>query len=340
MADGLLDLARFRLFAFRRSPLSQHRDPAMARLLLDAAAAEPETLLSRMGTTPEGLTAEEAAARLRTVGPNLVAHDRQQSPLAELIGRARNPLNFLLLSLAAVSFVLGDQRAAAVIAVMVLLSVTLAFVQEHRSNNAAARLRAMVRITATVLRRGDASEAESHGLEIPIEELVPGDVVRLAAGDMIPADLRVFTAKDLFLNEAVLTGEAMPVEKSAAPFENRSGMSTELPNICFMGSNVLSGAGTAVVIQTGTHTYFGELAGTLIRQRAPTSFDKGVTRFTWLMIRFMAVMVPSVFIINGLTGRLAGGADVRARRRGRIDAGNAANDCDGQSRQGRPRDVA
>ena len=109
----------------------------------------------------------------------------------------------------------------------------------------------MVRTTATVLRRGADAEAESHGREIPIEELVPGDVVRLAAGDMIPADLRVFTAKDLFLNEAVLTGEAMPVEKSAAPFENRSGTSTELPNICFMGSNVLSGAGTAVVIQTG-----------------------------------------------------------------------------------------
>src|SRR5215469_17557717 len=198
MADGLLDLARFRWFAIRRSPPSQHRDPAMARLLLDATAAEPECLLSRMGTTPQGLTAEEAAARLRTVGPNLVAHDRRQSLLAELIGRARNPLNFLLLSLAAVSFFLGDRRAAAVITVMVLLSVSLAFVQEHRSNNAAARLRAMVRTTATVLRRGAEAEAEPHGLEIPIEELVPGDVVRLAAGDMIPADLRVLAAKDLF----------------------------------------------------------------------------------------------------------------------------------------------
>jgi P-type Mg2+ transporter len=104
----------------------------------------------------------------------------------------------------------------------------------------------------------------------------------------------VFTAKDLFLNEAVLTGEAMPVEKSAAPFESRNGASTDSPNICFMGSNVLSGAGTAVVIKTGTRIYFGELARMLIRQRAPTSFDRGVTRFTWLMIRFMAVMVPSV----------------------------------------------
>ena len=158
MADGLLDLARFRWFAFRRSPLSHHRDPVMARPLLDAAAAELESLLSGMGTTSQGLTAEEAAGRLRTVGPNLVAHERRQSLLAEFLGRARNPLNFLLLSMAAVSFFLGDQRAAAVIVVMVLLSVTLAFLQEHRSNNAAARLRAMVRTTATVLRRGDGAE--------------------------------------------------------------------------------------------------------------------------------------------------------------------------------------
>jgi Mg2+-importing ATPase len=211
MADALLGLARFRWFAFRHSPLSQHRDPAMARPMLNAAAAEPESLLSRMGTTPQGLTAEEVAVRLRAVGPNLVAHERRQSLFAELVGRARNPLNFLLLSLAAVSYFLGDRRAAAVITVMVVLSVTLAFVQEHRSNNAAARLRAMVHTTATVLRRSTAIGAEPHEREIPIEEIVPGDVVRLSAGDMIPADLRVLTAKDLFLNEAALTGEAMPV---------------------------------------------------------------------------------------------------------------------------------
>src|SRR6516225_3634945 len=168
MADALLGLARFRWFAFRHSPLSQHRDPAMARPLLNAAAAEPESLLRRMGTTSQGLTAAEVAVRLRAIGPNLVAHERRQSLFAELVGRARNPLNFLLLSLA-VSYFLGDRRAAAVITVMVVLSVTLAFVQEHRSNNAAARLRAMVRTTATVLRRRAVSEADSHGLEIPIE---------------------------------------------------------------------------------------------------------------------------------------------------------------------------
>ena len=245
----------------------------------------------------EGLTSEAAATRLSALGPNLVAHERQQTVLEELIGRAKNPLNFLLLTLAAVSYSLGDTRATAVIAGMVVLSVSLAFVQEHRSNNAAARLRAMVRTTATVLRPGTSDQS----VEIPIEELVPGDVVRLSAGDMIPADLRVLTAKDLFLNEATLTGEAMPVEKSAAPVQDHAGAPTDLPNICFMGSNVLSGAATAIVVQCGAGTYFGELAGMLTRQRAETSFDKGVTRFTWLMIRFMAVMVPSVFVINGLT---------------------------------------
>ena len=283
----------------RRLPSTHHhRDAAIVRRLTDAAAAEPKALLKQLGTTSEGLTAEAAAQRLFALGPNLVAHERKQSLVEELIGRAKNPLNFLLLSLAAVSYFLGDKRAAAVIAVMVLLSVSLAFLQEHRSNNAAAKLRAMVRTTATVLRRTGAGE---QVLEVPIEELVPGDVVRLSAGDLVPADVRVLAAKDLFLNEASLTGEAMPVEKSAAALDGQRDEPTDLPNVCFMGSNVLSGAGTAVVVQTGAATYFGDLAGMLVGERTPTSFDKGVTRFTWLMIRFMTVMVPSVFVINGIT---------------------------------------
>jgi P-type Mg2+ transporter len=229
---------------FRPLP-SQHRrhhDGAIAQRLIDAATAEPKALLKQLGTTSEGLSAEAAAQRLSALGPNLVAHERRQSLLQELVGRAQNPLNFLLLSLAALSYFLGDKRAAAVIAVMVLLSVSLAFVQEHRSNNAAAKLRAMVRTTATVLRRSGTGE---QVLEVAIEQLVPGDVVRLSAGDLIPADVRVLAAKDLFLNEASLTGEAMPVEKSATALDGRREAPTDLPNVCFMSSNVLSGAGTA-----------------------------------------------------------------------------------------------
>jgi Mg2+-importing ATPase len=302
MTDGAAALSHAWWRGFRQLPSShRHHDPTIAQRLLDAAAAEPEELLKQLGTTHEGLDTQTAAQRLSTFGPNLVARERQQNIVRELIGRAKNPLNFLLLSLAAVSYFFGDTRAAAVIAVMVVLSVSLAFLQEHRSNNAAARLRAMVRTTASVLRRHPESAAGEQALEVPIEELVPGDVVRLSAGDMVPADLRVLAAKDLFLNEASLTGEAMPVEKSAVSVHGERDAPTDLPNICFMGSNVLSGAGTAVVVQTGAVTYFGELAGMLARQRAPTSFDKGITRFTWLMIRFMAVMVPSVFVINGIT---------------------------------------
>jgi len=238
MADGVATLSRVWWHGFRQLRSShRHHDPAIAQRLLDAAAAEPEELLKQLGTTHEGLDTQTAAQRLSTYGPNLVARERQQNLVRELIGRAKNPLNFLLLSLAAVSYFFGDTRAAVVIAVMVVLSVSLAFLQEHRSNNAAAKLRAMVRTTATVLRRQAGSAAGELALEIPIEELVPGDVVRLSAGDMIPADLRVFAAKDLFLNEASLTGEAMPVEKSAAPIHGQRDAPTDLPNICFMGSN-------------------------------------------------------------------------------------------------------
>ena len=315
--------------SFPRLPSSHHhRDAAIAQRLIDAAAAEPDELLKQLGTTSDGLTTEAAAQRLSALGRNLVAHERQQGLVEELIGRAKNPLNFLLLSVAAVSYFLGDRRAAAVIAVMVVLSVSLAFAQEHRSNNAAARLRAMVRTTATVLRRSRDGE---QAPEVPIEELVPGDVVRLSAGDLIPADLRVLTAKDLFLNEAALTGEAMPVEKSAAAIRGERDAPTDLPDICFMGSNVLSGAGTAVVVQTGAGTYFGELAGMLVRARAPTSFDKGVTRFTWADDPLYGGYGAECLCHQRRNkGRLARGPDVRARRRGRADTRNAADDRDGQ----------
>src|SRR5206468_12696953 len=148
----------------------RHHDPDMAQRLVDAANAEPEELLTQLGTTHEGLDPQTVAQRLNAFGPNLVARERQQNLVQELIGRAKNPLNFLLLFLAAVSYFAGDTRAAAVIAVMVVLSVSLAFLQEHRSNNAAARLRAMVRTTASALRRHPESAAGEQALEVPIEE--------------------------------------------------------------------------------------------------------------------------------------------------------------------------
>ena len=178
---------------------------------------------------------------------------------------------------------------------MVVLGVVLRFFQEMRADNAAEKLQAMVSNTATLVRDGKEEE-------VSLKMLVPGDIIRLAAGDMVPADVRVLSAKDLFLNQAALTGEALPVEKKSRPRRPADVQNPlDLPNICFLGSNVESGSATAVVIHTGDQTYFGSLAASIVGQRQLTSFDKGVNKFTWLMIRFIAVMVPAVFLINGLS---------------------------------------
>jgi Mg2+-importing ATPase len=271
----------------------------MATEVLALSRLEPEPSCTHLGSTLGGLTDEEAARRLKVYGPNLVTRERRPTILQELWGRARNPLNALLLTLATVSWFLGDVRAAVVIAVMVVLSVATSFVQEHRSNEAAARLRSMVRTTAAVKRRtGDALGAFS---EVPIETLVPGDIVRLSAGDMIPADLRLLETKDLFINQSALTGEAMPVEKFAHACEPHVDGPFDLHNMCFMGANVVSGYAMGVVVRTGGRTFFGQLADEIAGRRMPTAFDKGVDRFTWLMIKVILVMVPAVFLINGIT---------------------------------------
>jgi Mg2+-importing ATPase len=286
-------------------PEACETDIVLSNEILAASRADEKSICARLRTAPEGLDAAEADARLTSVGPNLIAKEGRPNVLRELWGRAKNPLNALLLSLATISYFLGDIRAAVVIAIMVVLAITTAFIQEHRSNDAAAKLRAMVKTTAGVKRRGAevcASEDQSHGFtEIPIERLVPGDVVRLSAGDMIPADLRLISAKDLFINQSALTGEAMPSEKSASPCTAEILDPFDLPNLCFMGGSVVSGFGTGVIVHTGAKTYFGQLADKIAGQRELTSFDKGVNRFTWLMIRFILVMVPLVLLINGLT---------------------------------------
>jgi Mg2+-importing ATPase len=253
----------------------------------------------RVESSAGGLESEEAKRRLKSHGLNLVTRERKPTIFQELWRRARNPLNALLLTLASVSYFLGDIRAAIVIALMVLLAIGTAFIQEHRSNEAAAHLRAMVKTTASV--RREAGAGGSDYIEVPIETLVPGDVVRLSAGDMIPADLRLLDTKDLFINQSALTGEAMPAEKFAHPCSQQIDDPFDLPNVCFMGANVVSGYGTGVILRTGANTFFGQLADEIAGRRVLTAFDQGISRFTWLMIRFIIVMVPTVFLINGLT---------------------------------------
>lgn len=286
-----------------RSPRGGSHVPATHDTLGQFARLSPDEAMQRLGTGAAGLDADDAAQRLRTVGPNQVAREARHTMVRELAARAANSLNLLLLSLAAASWFLGDPRAALMISVMVVLSVSLGFVQEHRSNRAAEALRRMVHTTATVRRRRAAggSEAGVETLDIPIEQIVPGDIVMLSAGDMIPADLRLISARDLFVNQSALTGEAMPVEKAPTVGTHSADSHFELPDICFMGSAVVSGVGCGVVILTGGRTAFGGVADMIAGQRVLTSFDKGIARFTWLMMGFIAVMVPLVFLINGLT---------------------------------------
>ena len=262
--------------------------------LLEKARADADAVLKELGSQPGGLSEAEAGSRLKRVGTNEIAREKRQSALMRLLSNIRNPLVLLLLALGVLSYLTGDLRAMVVIFVMVILGVVLRFFQEMRADDAAEKLKAMVSNTATLVR--DGKEAE-----VSLKELVPGDIIRLAAGDMVPADVRVLSAKDLFLNQAALTGEALPVEKKAAPASADVQNPLDLPNLCFLGSNVESGSATAVVIHTGDRTYFGSLAASIVGQRELTSFDKGVNKFTWLMICFIAVMVPAVFLINGLS---------------------------------------
>jgi len=262
--------------------------------LLEKARADSDTVLKELGSQLGGLSGAEADSRLKRVGANEIAREKRQSVLMRLLSNVKNPLVLLLVALGVISYLTGDLRATVVIFVMVVLGVVLRFFQELRADNAAEKLQAMVSNTATLVRDGKEEE-------VSLKLLVPGDIIRLAAGDMVPADVRVLSSKDLFLNQAALTGEALPVEKKAAPAPADVQNPLELPNLCFLGSNVESGSATAVVILTGNRTYFGSLAASIVGQRQLTSFDLGINKFTWLMIRFIAVMVPAVFLINGLS---------------------------------------
>ena len=282
------------LLTFSTGNLPGGKGAHFSEQLLEKARQDAGTVLQELDSSPNGLGAEEAGARVKRYGLNEIAHEKRQSPLMRLLDNVKNPLVILLTALGVLSYLTGDLRAFAVIFAMVLLGVSLRFFQEMRADNSAEKLKAMVNTTATVMR--DGKEAE-----LALKFLVPGDIIRLAAGDMVPADVRVLTAKDSFLNQAALTGESLPVEKKAAPASAEVQNSLELPDVCFLGTNVESGTATAVVIHTGDQTYFGSLATSIVGKREQTSFDKGVNNFTWLMIRFIAVMVPAVFLINGFS---------------------------------------
>jgi P-type Mg2+ transporter len=305
---------------------------ALGQDLLAAARDEPQAALTRLRSQAEGLDDDEAARRLKQDGPNEVQHEAPLPGWLRLWRCYLNPFNVLLTALALLSYFGADAKATVVIAAMVGLSTGIRFVQEGRSHRAAEGLRAMVSNQATVIRRtrditpdiapGNApSRAPDAGAstppatrEIALRELVAGDVVALSAGDMIPADCRVLSARDLFIAQAAMTGESLPVEKfvqgdaaaSATSSSTSSATSStgplDLHNVVFMGTNVVSGTATALVVATGPRSYFGTLAAhATATETAPNAFQAGVNSVSWLLIRFAAVMVPIVFFVNGFT---------------------------------------
>src|SRR5271170_1989024 len=264
----------------------------------DAAMQEVSAVLQQLNTSPSGLSETEVAARLEQYGPNEVAQEKQHGWLQRLWVAVRNPLVILLTVLATITFATAqdtsDYVGGSVMLAMVFLALSLRLIQETKADNAAAKLKAMIKVTATALRDGQPKE-------IPLRDLVPGDVVKLSAGDMIPGDVRLIAAKDLFVIQGTLTGESLPVEKMDARDVRQNISIIEHTNLCFLGTSVESGAATAVIVATGAQTYFGKMASSLADQQPDTAFDKGVKRFVWLMIGFMAVMSPMVFFINGFT---------------------------------------
>jgi Mg2+-importing ATPase len=289
--------------------------PFGSEKMLTAAAARTsgQTLgatIGKLRSSLDGLTEGDAAARLAKDGPNEVAHEKPPHWLVQLFTCFKNPFILVLVTLAAIQYVSSpdDLRPIIIIGVMAAVSVGLQFCQEYRSAVAAEKLKALVRTTATVLRRAE-EDAPTGPREIPVRELVAGDLVRLSAGDLVPADVRLIRSHDLFVSQAALTGESLPVEKhdtlglaamtGEGPPADCGGL--DLANICFLGTNVVSGTATAIVVATGAHTYFGSLARSLVGKRAETSFDRGVRSVSFILIRFMLVMVPIVFLINALT---------------------------------------
>jgi Mg2+-importing ATPase len=280
--------------------------PQPGNVLHQLAWLDADAALAALDARRAGLDDAEVEKRREQFGLNEVAHEKAPAWYVQLAHAFANPFNLLLATLAIASGFTGDTEAVIVIGLMVLLSAGLRFAQEYRSNKSAEALRALVRTSTAVERSGDEFPPDTtpamRRREIPMGQLVPGDIVYLSAGDMVPADVRVIAAKDLFISQSALTGEALPVEKMDRAIEPATPVAlTELPTVCFMGTSVVSGTATAVVAATGNRTCVGAMAKGLVGQRVTTAFDVGVHKVSMLFIKFILVMVPIVFLLNGFS---------------------------------------
>ncbi|CDN73454.1 magnesium-translocating P-type ATPase [Elizabethkingia anophelis] len=271
--------------------------------LKEAAVLNEKMVYAMLETSEEGLSDNTVKDRVKIYGKNEIATQKAPSWLKQFAHSFFNPFNYILACIAIISLFIDailvpseekDFSTCIIIAIMLLFSTILRFIQEFRSNKAAEALKKMVKTSCLTKRKFKDSE------EIEIADIVPGDIILLSAGDMVPADCRILKSKDLFISESILTGEALPVEKNAFAIKNAKEQNPlTLQNICFMGTNVVSGSATVVVTNTGIFTYFGSISRNLVSKRPETSFDIGVNKVSFLLIRFMLVMTPVIFLING-----------------------------------------
>jgi Mg2+-importing ATPase len=262
-----------------------------------------ETILTLLKSSKRGLSHQQSVLARESYGENVITQGKKNSMIIEVLKAYITPFTIVLITLAIISFITDyviaapeerDLVGVIIIVVMVLISGTMTLIQSVKSNQAAEKLKNMVKVTATVLRRQKA-------MELPIEDIVCGDIVKLSAGDLIPADIRLTKTKDLFVSQSAMTGESYPVEKKADYQLVKEAMETDYENIVFMGSNVISGSAEGVVFSVGDNTLFGKVAKDVSEKNPQTNFETGISKTSWLLIRFMLVMAPAVFLINGLT---------------------------------------
>ncbi|MFH1133088.1 MAG: magnesium-translocating P-type ATPase [Nanoarchaeota archaeon] len=259
---------------------------------VDSYASLPVAkVFDALETSSAGLTEREAAQRLARYGPNHPVLKKPQSALTILLRKFLNPLTLLLIIIGAISLLIQERISAAFIFLMVAISVFLDFLQEYRSGREMESLGKLVQVTALVIR-------DKKATRVDIKMLVPGDVVDLAAGDVVPADLRLISCKNLYINQAALTGESFPVEKSALPASGKT--VAELHSMVFMGSSVVSGTATGIVVASGKDTHFGEISAALSAPRQMTSFERGIKSYTWLIIRLVIAVAIIIFAANAL----------------------------------------
>ena len=259
---------------------------------LEFAKNDPTFAFDKLNSKVDGLSNKEAEKRIKIFGYNIIAEEKKTNHFLRLLKIIRDPLNLLLIVLAVVSFLIGDMKAASIIILMVFLSIILNFYQETKASIAADKLKSIIHTKTTVTRNG-------KKIEIFSREIVPGDIVDLYSGAIIPGDIRLISSKDLFINQAMLTGESLPVEKHVLDKDQDKKNIIEFCNLCFFGTSVESGMATAIVINTGKNTYLGSIASDMYLSEHVSDFNKQLRKFVVLTLKLMAIMVPAVFLLNG-----------------------------------------